>query len=177
MRWLHATAAGLVDDPKSIFIETSANDTISSFVLRVASGDVGKIVGKHGRTARSLRTLFYGIGRRLGYRFELDIRPEDPEWAKKHGEPTQREGVTFQNAGRVGIGVIKLDNSIGTCVHCLCTYHKPCHLLSGRTCSWANAAHTLCSNPECREKQNKIDALHALVNNTARELMSGGIRG
>jgi uncharacterized protein len=41
--------------------------------LRVAEGDVGKVIGKQGRTARAFRTLLGAAGMKLDRRYELEI--------------------------------------------------------------------------------------------------------
>jgi hypothetical protein len=41
--------------------------------LRVAPGDLGKVIGKQGRTARSIRTLLGAAGMKLKKRFTLEI--------------------------------------------------------------------------------------------------------
>ena len=41
--------------------------------IRVAPGDVGKVIGKQGRTARSMRTLLSAAGMKLHKRYSLDI--------------------------------------------------------------------------------------------------------
>jgi uncharacterized protein len=73
MMWLHGIVCGLVDEPDKIFITVTVTDSVSTFSVRAAVRDVGKLVGKQGRNARSLRTLFQAVGRRLGLRFSLDI--------------------------------------------------------------------------------------------------------
>jgi hypothetical protein len=41
--------------------------------LKVASEDIGKVIGKQGRTARSIRTLLLAVGTKLNRRFSLEI--------------------------------------------------------------------------------------------------------
>jgi predicted RNA-binding protein YlqC (UPF0109 family) len=45
--------------------------------LRVAHQDIGKVIGKQGRTARSLRTILGAASMKLHHRFALDILEED----------------------------------------------------------------------------------------------------
>ena len=47
--------------------------------LRVAPGDVGKVIGKQGRTARSVRTILGAVSMKLHHRYTLDILEEDDE--------------------------------------------------------------------------------------------------
>lgn len=63
----------LVDDMKSVSVETVSDGDGTILRLRVASEDVGKLIGKQGRTARALRTLLWGIGIRQRHRYTLDI--------------------------------------------------------------------------------------------------------
>lgn len=63
----------LVQFPEQVTVETRSDETSMTFVLRVAPQDVGAIVGKDGRTARSLRTLVVGFFRKSGTHFHLDI--------------------------------------------------------------------------------------------------------
>ena len=47
--------------------------------LQVAPGDLGKVIGKQGRTARSLRTILGAASMKLKHRFSLDIVEEARE--------------------------------------------------------------------------------------------------
>ncbi len=66
-------AKALVDEPEVVRLDT-VNDA-GSVVLRlqVAPGDLGKVIGKQGRTARSLRTILGAASMKLKHRFSLDI--------------------------------------------------------------------------------------------------------
>ncbi|MGD9083277.1 MAG: KH domain-containing protein, partial [Desulfobacterales bacterium] len=50
-------AAALVDNPKNVAIEEIAGNQASVFELKVAKEDLGKIIGKKGRTAQAIRTI------------------------------------------------------------------------------------------------------------------------
>ena len=50
---------------------------VRSIRLRVAASDVGKVIGKQGRTARSMRTILSAASMKLKHRFSLDIVEED----------------------------------------------------------------------------------------------------
>ena len=67
----------LVDLPDQVFIEAVSTQDETVLRLRVAHGDVGKIIGKQGRTARSLRTIISAASMKLKHRFSLDIVEED----------------------------------------------------------------------------------------------------
>ena len=63
----------LVDEPNQVKVtETSQGNTIVVEV-RVSPADLGKVIGKEGRTARSLRTLVYAAATKQGKRAVLEI--------------------------------------------------------------------------------------------------------
>jgi len=66
-------ARGLVDRPDEVSVEPVEEDGGTLFELRVAQGDLGKVIGKQGRTARALRTLLAAVGRKQGKRFAVEI--------------------------------------------------------------------------------------------------------
>ena len=63
----------LVDQPESVSIEVLTENDSSVIRLRVAHEDIGKVIGKQGRTARSLRTILGAASMKLHHRFALDI--------------------------------------------------------------------------------------------------------
>ncbi len=63
----------LVDDPESIQIETESDAGNTTLRLYVKAADLGKVIGKQGRTARSLRTILSAIGSKSGHRYTLDV--------------------------------------------------------------------------------------------------------
>ena len=66
-------ACALVDDPCSVSVEAIADGDSTVIRLRVAQSDVGKVIGKQGRTARSMRTILSAASTKLRHRFSLDI--------------------------------------------------------------------------------------------------------
>jgi predicted RNA-binding protein YlqC (UPF0109 family) len=66
-------ARALVDDPNSVMVEAIADGDSTVIRLRVAQSDVGKVIGKQGRTARSMRTILSAASMKLKHRFSLDI--------------------------------------------------------------------------------------------------------
>jgi uncharacterized protein len=66
-------ARALVDDPNSVLVEAIADGDSTIIRLRVAQSDVGKVIGKQGRTARSMRTILSAASMKLKHRFSLDI--------------------------------------------------------------------------------------------------------
>lgn len=63
----------LVDQPQSVTVEVITEHDSSVIRLRVAHEDIGKVIGKQGRTARSLRTILGAASMKLHHRFALDI--------------------------------------------------------------------------------------------------------
>jgi predicted RNA-binding protein YlqC (UPF0109 family) len=66
-------AKALVDTPDGVVVKEIAGEHATVFELRVAEGDLGKVIGKQGRTARSIRTLLGAVGTKLNRRFSLEI--------------------------------------------------------------------------------------------------------
>jgi hypothetical protein len=66
-------ARGLVDDPGAVQVEETIAEGTTIVRLRVAPGDVGKVIGKHGRTAQALRVLLAARGARENRRAVLEI--------------------------------------------------------------------------------------------------------
>ena len=66
-------ARALVDEPGSVSVEAIAEGDSTVIRLRVAQSDVGKVIGKQGRTARSMRTILSAASMKLRHRFSLDI--------------------------------------------------------------------------------------------------------
>jgi hypothetical protein len=69
-------AKALVDNPESVSVEVISEPTSTVLRLRVASNDIGKVIGKQGRTARSIRTILSAASMKLQHRFALDIVEE-----------------------------------------------------------------------------------------------------
>ena len=72
-------AKALVDDPQAVEVQAVARDENTVLRLRVASADVGKVIGKQGRTARSMRTILSAVSMKLHHRYTLDILEEDED--------------------------------------------------------------------------------------------------
>jgi uncharacterized protein len=69
-------ARALVDSPDQVSVETIREGEGTVLRLRVASSDIGKVIGKQGRTARSLRTILTAASMKMKHRFSLDILEE-----------------------------------------------------------------------------------------------------
>ena len=66
-------AKALVDAPDEVKVHEVEGEQVTVLELRVAPTDLGKIIGKQGRTARSIRTLLGAAGMKLNRRFTLEI--------------------------------------------------------------------------------------------------------
>lgn len=69
-------ARALVDDSEAVVVESIAQPEGTLLRLKVAPGDVGKVIGKQGRTARSLRTILTAASMKQHHRYSLDIVEE-----------------------------------------------------------------------------------------------------
>ena len=69
-------AQALVDEPAAVRVESVSRDESTVLRLRVAPQDVGKVIGKQGRTARSVRTILGAVSMKLHRRYTLDILEE-----------------------------------------------------------------------------------------------------
>ena len=78
-------AEALVDDPKSVDVAEIEGDNNIILELRVAKNDIGKVIGKDGRTAQSLRTIVSAASIKIGRRAHLDIIDCDAALAAING--------------------------------------------------------------------------------------------
>ena len=66
-------AKALVDNPDDVAVTEFEAEAAIVLELRVAPQDLGKVIGKQGRTARAMRTLLRAAGMKLRKRFVLEI--------------------------------------------------------------------------------------------------------
>ena len=66
-------AKSLVDDPSAVSVNETVGERGPVLELRVAQGDIGKVIGKYGRIAKALRTVLSASASRDGKRYSLDI--------------------------------------------------------------------------------------------------------
>jgi predicted RNA-binding protein YlqC (UPF0109 family) len=66
-------ASSLVDDPEAVEVNVVEEDRAIVIELTVAPDDLGKVIGKEGRTARAIRTLLAATSARMRKRAILDI--------------------------------------------------------------------------------------------------------
>lgn len=63
----------LVDKPEEVFVNEIDGERTVVYELRVGQGDMGKVIGRRGQTARSLRTLLAAASAKTGKRSVLEI--------------------------------------------------------------------------------------------------------
>ncbi len=66
-------AISLVDDPDAVNIRMRERDAATVLELEVAQADLGKVIGRQGRTARAIRTILAAAGAKTRRRYILDI--------------------------------------------------------------------------------------------------------
>ena len=70
---VESIAKALVDLPDEVTVSEVKGEQVTVLELKVAASDLGKVIGKQGRTARSIRTLLGAAGMKLNRRFTLEI--------------------------------------------------------------------------------------------------------
>jgi predicted RNA-binding protein YlqC (UPF0109 family) len=70
-------ATALVDSPEGVLVRVETDGDSTALVLRVEASDLGKVIGKQGRTARSMRTILGAASMKAQHRFALDIQQVD----------------------------------------------------------------------------------------------------
>lgn len=73
---LENMARALVDAPTEVIVNEVIGENTTVYELKVAKTDLGKIIGKQGRTAKSLRTILNAASTKLNKRTHLDIIEE-----------------------------------------------------------------------------------------------------
>jgi predicted RNA-binding protein YlqC (UPF0109 family) len=66
-------AKTLVDDPGAVAVNVIEGEKSTILELKVADADIGKVIGKHGRIAKAIRTLLSAASTRSGKRVVLEI--------------------------------------------------------------------------------------------------------
>ena len=70
---VEAIAKALVDQPDKVSVREVQGEQTTVLELRVATEDLGKVIGKQGKTARAVRTLLAAAGMKIRKRFVLEI--------------------------------------------------------------------------------------------------------
>lgn len=66
-------AKALVDHPDKVEIKEIAGEKTLIYELRVGEGDLGKVIGKEGRTAKAIRAIITAAAMKQGKRAQLEI--------------------------------------------------------------------------------------------------------
>ncbi len=66
-------AKSLVDNPEQVVVSQLEGEQTTILELKVAPEDLGKVIGKQGRTARAIRVILGAAGMKLKRRFNLEI--------------------------------------------------------------------------------------------------------
>ena len=70
---VEAIAKALVDNPDQVQVRAVEGELLTVFELCVHASDLGKVIGKQGRTAQAIRTILSAVGMKLRKRFTLEI--------------------------------------------------------------------------------------------------------
>jgi len=66
-------AKSLVDNPDNVEVSVLEGEQSSIIELKVAPDDIGKVIGKQGRTAQAIRVILGAAGMKLKKRFNFEI--------------------------------------------------------------------------------------------------------
>ena len=93
-------AKSLVTKPEAVSIERRIDERGVLLELTVDPEDLGRVIGKHGATAQSLRTLLRALGTKNDARYNLKIvdsdRPEGEERPRREARPVVEEAVVSE---------------------------------------------------------------------------------
>jgi predicted RNA-binding protein YlqC (UPF0109 family) len=81
-------ARALVDHPEAVQVQALVREESTVLRLHVSDSDIGKVIGKQGRTAHSLRTILSAVSMKYHHRYTLDIvENSDAPHAQHHAAP------------------------------------------------------------------------------------------
>ena len=66
-------AKNLVDDPEAVTVTETSDKEGKVLELRVAEGDMGKVIGRQGRIAKEIRTIIKTVAQRTGEKVTVEI--------------------------------------------------------------------------------------------------------
>lgn len=66
-------AKALVDHPEKVVVKEIGGERTTVYELKVGEGDIGKIIGKEGKTAKAIRTIVTAASMKTGKRAVLEI--------------------------------------------------------------------------------------------------------
>jgi predicted RNA-binding protein YlqC (UPF0109 family) len=70
---VEAIVKALVDNSDQVQVHAIEGEQVTVFELRVHPSDLGKVIGRQGRTARAIRTILTAVGMKVRKRFTLEI--------------------------------------------------------------------------------------------------------
>ena len=70
---LEFLAQSIVDDPKQVFVDEYRQGNTIQLDLQVGKADIGRVIGKHGRVANSLRAILKVVAARSGKHVTMDV--------------------------------------------------------------------------------------------------------
>jgi len=83
----------LVDDPESVRIEETPGSTMTILSVRVAPGQAGQVIGKHGRNIDALRTLLQSYSGKVNRRVILEFKDEAASVQSEATRPAPRSSA------------------------------------------------------------------------------------
>lgn len=95
-------ARALVDHPDEVAVEAVEDDEGGDTIvleMRVEPDDVGKVIGKQGRTVRSMRTILAAVGQGHHLRYELDVVEDEDDDDEDDLDGAPVEGSESSTAG------------------------------------------------------------------------------
>lgn len=63
----------LVGDSEAVEVTESSDGRNIRIEVRVAEGDMGRVIGREGRTVKAIRSILFAAGQKHGRRFQLDL--------------------------------------------------------------------------------------------------------
>ena len=75
--FLDYVVRSLVDKPEEVEIKAIDGEKATVYELRLAKADIGKVIGKNGRTIQAIRTLLTGASAKQGRRAVVEIVEDD----------------------------------------------------------------------------------------------------
>jgi predicted RNA-binding protein YlqC (UPF0109 family) len=70
---IETMSKALVDKPDEVSVSEIAGEKTTVYELKVAPGDLGKVIGREGKTAQAMRTILSAAGTKAGKRCVLEI--------------------------------------------------------------------------------------------------------
>lgn len=86
-------AKALVDNPDAVEVTEFGDDQASMITLKVAREDLGKVIGKKGRTAKAMRTLLGATATKLRKRANLEIMEPEGDTPPDPPDPPDAESA------------------------------------------------------------------------------------